>query len=322
MGGIPTLYKGGRGSKAQAFEYCAMSVIFENCPGATIDEDERFHYVVAYDDLGSFCQALLYLDAMLDHSMGNLSDITFEVTIHDQFNEDLSIKPRPNSAQRRLLEPFASLHSMRKFTIKGHVNTEYANTVIARLTIPALSVEETVDRVMFMTREARSFSNRGHHAQAIDKYKSATVQTFTRCLNPGNTLQKGPLAGRTESFAFRYLDFMLTSKIAMCHAKLDEWEEAHYWACDATCTKFFPTEHAEIIYKIAWVVDAESNKALQVLETFVEKLTVTEDLHIDRDLSALENKMRSKKGMDSLRDLKAVMKRLADRDWAGDSNQE
>lgn len=294
-----------------------MSVIFDNCPGATSDEDERFHYVVAYDDLGSICQVLKYQDGI---GMRNLSDTTFEVTIHHRF--ELRIRPRPNSVQRRLLEPFTGLHSVRKFTITGHVNTEYAKIVIARVTRPAPGVEETIDRVMLMTREARNLSDRRHHAQAIDKYKSALVQSFIK-LAP-KVLQKGPLIGRTGSFAFRYLDFMLASKIAMCHAELDEWEEAHYWACEATKTTFFPIKYAEAIYRMAWVVDIESNKAVQDLETLFEKLTDTpeEGLYMDQDLSDLEEKMRSKEGMDNLRGLKAVMKGLADRDWVGDSIQE
>lgn len=321
MSGIPTLYEGERGSKAQFFEHCAMSVIFENCPEPLIDENERFHYVVAYDDLGSFCEALLY-DA--NDSILNLSETTFEINIHHQFNEDLSIEPRSNSVQRRLLQPFMGLHSVLNFKITGQVNMKYADSVIAKVTSPAPNVEETVDRVMSMTRGARSFSKRGYYAQAIDKYKSAVVQTFTKYLNPENIVQKGPLVGRTESFAFSYLDFMLACKIAMCHAKLEEWEEAHYWACDATCTRLFTTEHAEIIYLTAWVMDDVSNKALQVVETLVEKLSKTPegDIYVDWDLSSLKEKMRSKEGMDSLRDLKAAMKGLADRDLAGEFNHE
>ena len=262
----------------------------------------------------------------MDDGMRTLSETTFKVTIHHQFNEDLSIEPRSTSIQRRLLEPFTGLHSVLDFTITGHVNMGYANNVIAKATSPAPDVEETVDRVMSMTREARDLSDRGHHVQAIDKYKSALVQAFkrTRYLTAENVLQKGLLAGRIESFAFRYLEIMLKSKIAMCHAKLDEWEETHYWVSDATCTKFFPIEYAEVFYRMAWVVEAESNKAVQDLETLIDELNNTpeEDLYVDWNFGRLKEKMRSKEGMDSLRDLKAVMKDLANRDWAGDSKQE
>lgn len=293
---------------------------------AKINKDKRYHYVVAYDDLQSLCQAFLYLDATEGSRGWKLSESIFEITIHHQFNEDLSVEPRPTSIQRRLLDSFTGLHSVCKFTIAGHVNTTYANSVIVRVTSPAPSIEETVDRVMAMTREARNLSDLGRYSQAIDKYKSALVQTFngTRCLTAENVLHKGLLVGRTESFAFRYLDFMLKSKMAMCHAELDEWEEAHYWACDATCTNFFPTKYAEVVYLMGWVVDAESNKAVHILETLVEKLnnTAGKALYVSRNLSALEEKMRSKEGMDSLRDLKAVMKGLAKRDWVRDSDQE
>ena len=303
-----------------------MSVIYENCPGATIVEEERYHYVVAYDDLKSLCQTLLYEDAITNDDIRTLSETTLEVNIHHQSNEDLSIEPRSNSVQRRLLEPFTSLHSVLDFTITGQVNTEYANSIIVRAMSPAPRVEETVDRVMSMTPEARNLSDRGHHGQAIDKHKSALIQTFTRSryLTAENVLQEGLLAGRTESFAFGYLEVMLKSRVAMCHAELDEWEETQFWACDATFTRLFPTKYAEAVYLIAWMVDAESNKAVHILEPLVEKLndTLQDELYADRDLSALEKNMRSKEEMDCLRDLKAVMKGLAKRDWVKESDNE
>lgn len=255
-----------------------------------------------------------------------LSQTTFEVTIHDQLNQDLSTEPRSISVQRRLLKPFTGLHSVHGFTITGRVYTHYANSIIARVTRPAPSFKETVDRVMSMTREARNLSDRGYQALAIDMYKSALVQSFnrTRYLTADSVLHRGFLVGRTELFAFRYLDIMVASKIAMCHAQLDEWEETHYWVCHATCTKFFPTEYAKIVCLIAWVVDAESEKAVQLVDTLIDKLigTPPKDLYNDNYIRDLEKKMRSREGMDNLRDLEAVMKGLADREWIGEYDQE
>ena len=322
IGGMPTLSKS---SKLRYLDHCAMSVTFDDNPGAAHSDDERFHSVIAYEDLGPFCEALLYHSATCGSSETNLSDTTLEVAIHHQSNVNLSIKPRSTSVQCRLLEPFANLHSVREFKITGHVNTEYANSIILRASRLAPSVEETVDRVLFMSREALNLSDRGHYAQARDKYKSAMVQTFTkvRHLTAEHVLRTGLLAGRTESFAFTYLEFLLKCKIAMCNVELGEWEEAHFWACDALAVKFFPIDYAKELYQMAWSIDAELKKTVQDIEGMIElHIDHRVELYKEQFLSKLGRKMRSKEGMDNLRDMKVAMESLTERDWDGKRERE
>lgn len=320
VGGIALLYAGGTGSKAHSFEYCAMSVTLEEDPRYLNVDYGRMYYVIACDDLGSLCQIMLHHDATCEPAEASLPDVHFEVAMRPQPNENMIIEPVSTSAQRRLLEPFTALHSVRKFNISGHVNTDYKNSVVARLSKPAPSVEDTVHRVVTMSREAIKLSDRGYHAQAILKYMSAIVQTFTknRYLTPKTVLETGLLGGRTEMFAFNYLHFMLRCKIAMCHAKLNDWKEAHFWICDAMGIEFFPIELAELVYLVAWVLNAESSESVQNFERLVESLDEKPtQSYWHQDLSELEEKMRSKEGMDSLRNLQVMMEGLADRDWVG-----
>ena len=91
--------------------------------------------------------------------------------------------------------------------------------------------------------------------------------------NAQDVVRKGLLAGRTVSFAFTYLDFMLECKIAMCHAKLHEWEEAHFWAGDAICDQSFHIKWTEIVFLMGWgSVDAESSESVEKLAEIVKIL--------------------------------------------------
>lgn len=125
-----------------------MSITSQLDPRDARKDDRRLkHYVIACDDLGSFCQAFLFHHDSCGTGDTYPSDIAFEVAVHHRSYEDLSLKPVSPSVQRQLLGPFAALHNVRDFKITGHVNTEYKESIIARVSRPAPSIEENVENV-------------------------------------------------------------------------------------------------------------------------------------------------------------------------------
>ena len=194
------MFGGPRGSKAQPFEYCAMSVTLEDDHGDAAEQEQRWHCVITLTDLGSFCQSILYQNAVRWLSGPTLSSMAIEVGVHHHCHKVFSGRPASTSVQRRLLELFAALHSVSNIKITGNIDTEYKNSIIAKVGKPGPSVEETVAKTMNTLREARMFGDLGYHVLALEKYKFSMIQTYSknRYLTRHNILQKGLLAGRTE----------------------------------------------------------------------------------------------------------------------------
>ena len=227
MKGVPVFLEG---RKAETFRHCAISVNIDRL-NSTNEQQSNSCYVIASDDLQLLCQGLCAQDAFV----GNIfRTCEIKITIHRMFDDMLTKNPASASPQRRLLEPFTDLHSVRHFEIAGPANTEYCASIAAQVSRVAPTEEECFNKVLELSDRGYEKSSRNDLEGAVKFYKMAFCHLMSTCLL-ARTLRTNPtefFPGRQRSLWDTYQT--LQANLALVHYWLDEFEDAHYWARNAT----------------------------------------------------------------------------------------
>ena len=307
--GIPFVLEG---RKASTFKHCAMSVAFDRLNAATgsRSQQDKSCYVIAAEDLQLLCQGFLIRQAVF----GNVfQQHEFRVTIYRMCDDMLSKIPAQNSPQRRLLEPFTVLQGVPNFKIVGAANTEYCASIAAQVSRIAPTIAQCFNTVIRLRDKGHELVHQNDLKGAVKVYKMAFSQLICTCLPLKN-------AGVQEFKAHPSLPcviidayLILIANLAFLHYRLDQFEDAHFWACQAT--EFNPRSegmqrehfHAKLVYLKA-IASARLGNHPQAAEELCEGLRlVTREAYKDKRLLAMRREARHEmKGLGGIRLLKAM----------------
>lgn len=274
--------------KSKSFKHCAMSVELDLDSTISIERTEENRvYVIASDDLRLFCHGLL----MLHYNLSDcLQYLVFKVTVHRMFDDMLTNNPARTSAQHRLLEPFTVLHSIPQFEITGTANLEYCAQVAAKVSRVPPTLKESQARVLELRDKGHEYARQSDLRSAIEFYKMAISMLITTC-------DESKIADPDENFdkwqhVLGYTYFDLEGCLAHSHYGLDELEEAHFWACEATTPiksnrgkpELYEKCYAKLVYLKA-IASARLDKRPQAVEELCEGLKdVSKEVYKDQHL--------------------------------------
>ena len=215
------------GRKAETFKHCGRQNTGGemNCPGG------KPCYVIASDDIRLLCQSLLIHPIFMSDIYGHLM---FRITVHRLFDDTLSHNVSPSSPQRRLLEPFTVLHSVPRFEIAGSVNSKYCASIATRVSRAAPPVEKCFDQVLESRDKGRESVGRNDLKGAVKVYKMAISQLIYSYIP--RTVQDHEWARLHPQQCQTAIDtrFTLLADLALLHYRLEELEDAHFWARTAS----------------------------------------------------------------------------------------
>ena len=202
-------------------------------------------YVIASDDIRLLCQTFIHHIFMSDI----YRHIKFRVTVHRLFDDTLSHNLSPSSPQRRLLEPFTVLHRVPRFEIAGSANMKYCASIAARVSRTAPPVEHCFDRVIELRDKGRESVGRNDLKSAVIFYKKAVSKHIYSYIP--RTIQKHDWVKLHPQQFQTAIDTRCTllADLAFLHYRLEEFEDAHFWAQNARtygCTS--GTLQAEMLY--------------------------------------------------------------------------
>lgn len=227
-----------------------------------------------------------------------------QISFHRDFGDMQSTKLLPKADQCRLLEPFASLHSVQILIDVGIASASYTSTIIAKAAQRRPGLEAALQEASAMKSEG----NKAFHVEdiplAIQIYDK-TLRTLMTGLGHGEsaiTIQTGEYAGKTGAIATRLLLMQLSSALAAAHLKCSNWVEAHNWALMAVSKvqgfrsvflegsgwhKYGSLEHFKLLYRQA-VADKQLFRNSRKLKNFIKKLEMgVKDVLMDDELAAL-----------------------------------
>lgn len=286
-----------------------MSVDFSrlNTPLGVKSQEENLCYIIVSDDVQLLCQGFL-----LQHTVGSgiFKYCQFKVTIHCMLDDMLSKNPAQTSPQRRLLEPFTVLHSVPHFKIAGPANTEYCASIAAQVSRMAPTVEEDFHNVIELRDKGHEHLGRDDLKGALRFYRTAFSHILSTC-SPRKTVGTDWTTfqpGLPDAIIATWLN--LVTNLALLHYRLEEWEDAHVWACYATQIdprKNVMNLHAKLVYLKA-MSSARLSKHPQAVEELCEGLKfVTKEAYKDKQLLAMRREVRFEiKGLGGIRLLKAM----------------
>ena len=300
------------GRKAEIFGHCSMSVDFDrlNTPPRVKSQEDKPCYVIASIDIPLLCESFLIQNTVFS---GAFQQYEIRLTIHRMLDDMLNKTPAQNSPQRHLLEPFTILHSVPNFKIAGPANTEYCASIAAQVSRVGPTVMEYFNQVIELRDRGHGNLSRNDLKGAIKTYKMAFSLLISTCLRRN-------IAG-PESIDFHpelqdigvdmYL--VLEVSLAFSYYSRDEWEDAHFWACDAS--EYGPRKgamqhencYARMIYVKA-ISSARLGKHEQAIKELCEGLRfVTRESYKDKQLVAIRREARYQiKGLGGIEVLKAM----------------
>lgn len=300
------------GRKAETFSHCSMSVDIDrlNTPMRVKSQEDKPCYVIASTDVQLLCESLLIQHIVFS---GVFKDYEIRITIHRMFDDMLNKVPAQNSSQRHLLEPFTTLHSVPHFSIAGPANTDYCASIAAQVSRVGPTVMEYFKQVIELRDKGHENLSRNDLKGALKAYKTAFSLLISRCLRrkivgPDWTEFHPEMQGTVVE---TYL--ALEVSLAFSHYSLDEWEDAHFWACDAS--EYGPRKgamqhescYARMIYVKA-ISSARLGNHQQAIKELCEGLRfVTRESYKDKQLVAMRREARYQiKGLGGIEVLKAM----------------
>lgn len=300
------------GRKAETFKHCAMSVDFDrlNTAHRVKNQEDKPCYVIASNDLQLLCQSFLISHTVL-HSI--FWYYQFRVTIHRMFDDMLSNTPAQTSPQRRLLEPLTVLHSVAHFEIAGPANTEYCASIAAQVSRIAPTVGECFDKTMELKYRGLTCVRQNDLVGAVKFYRMAFAQLISTCLRRHivGTDWTAFHPGLQGAIVNTYL--ILLADLAFLHYNLDELDDAHLWAYQATRSDLRSPRMrhqnlgAKLVYLKAMASARLGNHARAIDELCQGLRFVTREAYKDRHLVAVRREARYQiKGLGGITVLKAM----------------
>ncbi|KAL9074877.1 MAG: hypothetical protein Q9161_002016 [Pseudevernia consocians] len=200
--------------------------------------------VIAADELPVLCRILRKLD---NGEPGLLSNIKLVLRIFpscqldvDEFgymgpSSRMSWHPHSLAQQRRLLEPFAVLHSMPDMDIidgdgeTQQLDAQLMANVKAKASRPPYSMEEVLDTTAKIKEQGNEAFRVGDFALALSLYESAfdNIEAGERYLDKSTEVGEG---GCTEQLYFEahfLLAFRIWSNSVAALLRLQQWKVAH-----------------------------------------------------------------------------------------------
>ena len=266
--GIPHLLEG---RKAEIFKHCAMSVDidrFDRPNGAARikSQEDKPCYVIASNDLELLWECLLISHNGVTHF---LQRYIFRIRIHRMFDDVLCKNPAQNSPQRRLLEPFTVLHSVPHCEIAGPANTEYCASIATRISRMPPTAEDRLDEVTKMMDKGREETNLENFEGALKIYKMTLHRLFSTC----KLFRTDPTLVHTgKHFDSMNIHLDLLFSFAFLHYKLNEFEDAHFWACHVLKCRVAGLMRHEDSYAITVYIKAIASVRLGEHHRAVEEL--------------------------------------------------
>ena len=162
---------------------------------------------------------------------------SFEVDVDALVNRDPSNEvlwnPPSLPQQRRPLEPFAMLHSMRSLKIADvngrtkYIDMQLMEDVNVRASRPPYGMEEVLDTSTKLKDQGNEGSRAGDFALAYSLYNPAiqNMEAGRRCLRTG--IREGDFAGQKYSQAHYLLVFWIGSNSGAALLQLHQWMAAH-----------------------------------------------------------------------------------------------
>lgn len=195
--------------------------------------------VIAANELPVFCRLLKRFDdkisgflSRLILSLGVFPSYTLDVdaSAHMRKSSRVSWKPRPLLQQRKLLEPFAGLHSMTNLKIADmdgktqYINVKLVEDVKKRASRAPYIMEEVLDISAKINEKGNEAFRAGDFALAQSLYESALVARE----DGSRYLEEGELAGQTHLLqATGLLGFRIGSNLVAALLRLQQWTAAH-----------------------------------------------------------------------------------------------
>lgn len=252
--------------------------------------EEKQVYILASDDLRLFCHGLLVQQYIFSDQLQYLA---FKITVHRMFDDMLTSNPAQPSAQRRLLEPFTVLHSIPQFKITGTANLEYCAKVAAKMSRVPPTTKESQAKVLELRDKGHEYARQSDLRSAIETYKMAIRLLLTTCYGPKIADPDEDPDKWQHSLGYTFLG--LKGNLAGSHYGLGEFEEAHFWACQAIIPfkskygkpKLYEAFYAKLVYLKA-IASARLDKRSQAVEELCEGLKhVTKEVYKDEQLVAM-----------------------------------
>lgn len=307
--GIPYFLEG---RKAETFKHCAMSVDFDrlNTAHRVKSQEDKPCYVIASNDLQLLCQSLLISHTVINSIFWYYQ---FRITIHRMFDDMLSSNPVQTSPQRRLLEPLTVLHSVAYFEITGPANTEYCASIAAQVSRIAPTVGKCFDKTMKLSHKGHTCVRQNDLKGAVKFYRMAFAQLISTCLRrhlvgtDWTAFQPGLQGAIIDTY------LILLADLAFLHYTLDELDDAHLWAYQATKSDLRSSRMrrqnlgAKLVYLKA-MASARLGKHAQAIDELCQGLKfVTREAYKDRQLVAVRREVRYQiKGLGGITVLKAM----------------
>lgn len=300
------------GRKAETFSHCSMSVDIDllNTPLRVKREEEKPCYVLASTDVQLLCECL-----MIQHTVfsGIFHKYEIRITVHRMFDDMLDKIPAQNSPQRHLLEPFTILHSVPYFKIAGPANTDYCNSIAAQVSRVGPTVTEYFNQVIELRDTGHKFLSRNDVKGAIKAYKMAFSLLISTCLR--REIVGPDWTDFHPELQLKIVDTCLALEVNLAFScySLDEWEDAHFWACGAS--DYGPRQgamqhencYSRIIYVKA-IASARLGKHEQAIKELRDGLRfVTRESYKDKLLVAMRREAEFQiKGLGGMEVLKAM----------------
>lgn len=245
--------------------------------------------VIAADELPVFCRILRKID---NEQPGLLSRLKLVLRISpscqldvDEFgnmgpSSRMSWNPRSLAQQRKLLEPFATLHSMPNLEIADvdgetqYVDAQLMANVKERASRPPYSMEEVLDTTAKIKEQGNEAFRVGDFALAFSLYESAfeIIEAGLRYLDKGTG--EGGCTEQAYFEAHFLLAFRIRSNSVAALLRLQQWMDAHSMAT-ALIMKievaggeiiFDPNEVAKVHHRRALASEGMGNMARAVEE--------------------------------------------------------
>ena len=297
------------GRKAEIFSHCSMSVDIDrlSTPLRVKSQEDKSCYVIASTDVQLLCESLLIQHTVIS---GIFKKYEIRITIHRMFDDMLTKIPAQNSPQRHLLEPLTTLHSVSHFRIAGPANSDYCASIAAQVSRVGPTVIDYFNQVIELRAKGHAYISRNDLKDAIKAYKMAfslLISTCLRCRIVGlDWTDFHPDLPGTVVETYLALEVSL----AFSHYSLDEWEDAHFWACNASeygPRKNYDNCYARLIYVKA-IASARLGKHEQAIKELCEGLKfVNRELYKDKQLVAIRREARYQiKGLGGIEVLKAM----------------
>lgn len=216
-----------------------ISLHVDLCLPGKIDFPIESQIVIAANELPVFCRLLKRFDDKISGflsglilSLGVFPSYTLDVdaSAHMKKSSRVSWKSRPLLQQRKLLEPFAGLHSMTNLKIADmdgktqYINVKLMEDVKKRASRAPYSMEEVLDTSAKINEKGNEAFRAGDFALAQSLYESALVTRE----EGSRYLEEGELAGQTYLLqATGLLGLRIGSNLVAALLRLQQWTAAH-----------------------------------------------------------------------------------------------